>query len=71
MFIFSSQSDQKDVIKIQVCPAVREIYSCLFSKCLQLRSVELPEEQEESGQCEFAGDFCQLNGIVIPCQRDS
>jgi hypothetical protein len=52
-------------MKVQVCPAVRKIDSFLFSKCFQLRSVELPEGLEEIGQCAFA-DCCQLNGILIP-----
>ncbi len=64
-FTYSSQSDQKAITKVQVCPAVRKIDPFLFSKCLQLRSVELPEGLEEIGQCAFA-DCCQLNGIVIP-----
>jgi hypothetical protein len=63
-FIYSSQSDQKDVIKVQVCPAVRKIDPFLLSKYLQLRSVELLEGLEEIGQCAFA-DCCLLNGIVI------
>jgi hypothetical protein len=54
------------VVKVQVHPAVRKIDPFLFSKCLLLRSLELPEGLEEIGQCAFADDFCQLNGIVIP-----
>jgi hypothetical protein len=53
------------MIKAQVCPAVRKIDPFLFSKCLQLRSVELWEGLEEIWQCTFADEFCQLNGVVI------